>query len=61
MVKKIHHVETVILPVVIGAGGAVPKLLALSGELLWIGDIIASTKMKALLGAVRILRMAMNL
>ena len=38
MVKRIHHVETAILPVVIGTLGTVPI------NLLGIGDIIASTQ-----------------
>ena len=54
-IKRIHHVETVILPVVIGALGTVPKRLIRSIELLGIGDIIASTQTTALL------RRAMNL
>ena len=40
-VKRIHHVETVILPAVIGALGTVPKRLIRSIEHLGIGDIIA--------------------
>ena len=59
-VKRIHHVETSILPVVIGALGTVPKRLIRSIKLLGIGDIIASTKMKALVGTAGILRRAMN-
>ena len=42
-VKRIHHAETAILPVVIGALGTVRKRLIRSIELLGIGDIIAST------------------
>ena len=49
-VKRIHHVETAILSVVIR-----------SIELLGIGDIIASTPMTALSGTAGILCMAMNL
>ena len=43
-VKRIHYVETAILPVVIGALETVTKRLIRS-----IGDIIASTQMTALL------------
>ena len=53
-VNRIHHVETAILPVVIGALGTVPKRLIRSIELLGIGDIIAGTQMAALLGTVGI-------
>ena len=60
-VKKIYHVETAILPVVIGALGTVPKRLIRSTELLDIGGIIASTQMTALLGTAGILCRAMNL
>ena len=62
-VKRIHHVETAILPVVvvIGALGIVPKRLFRLIELLGIGDIIASTKMTAMLGTVEILLRAMKL
>ena len=59
--KRIHHVETAILPVVIGALGTVPKRLIRSIELLEIGDIITSTKMTALLGTAGILRRVMNI
>ena len=44
-----------ILPVVIGGQRTVPKRLIGSIELLGFGDIIASTQMKALLGAAGIL------
>ena len=47
-VKRIHHVETTILLVVIEALGAVPKRLIRSIEILGIGDIIASTQMTTL-------------
>ena len=47
-VKRIHHVETAILPVVIGALGTVPKWLI-------------STQMTALLGTAGILCRTMNL
>ena len=60
-VKRIHHVEIAILPVVIGALGTVPKRLIGSVELIGIGDIIASTQMTALLGTAGILCRAMNL
>ena len=55
-VKRIHHVVTAILPVVIGALGTVPnRLIRSSIELLGIGDIIGSTQMTALLGRAGIL------
>ena len=57
-IKRIHHVETAILPVVIGALGT---RFIRSIELLGIGDIIASTQMTALLGTAGILRRVMNL
>ena len=60
-VKRIHHVETSILLVVIGALGTVPKRLIRPIELLDIGAIIASTQMTALLGTVGILCRALNL
>ena len=60
-VKRIYHVETAILPVVIGALGTVPKRLIRSIELLGIGDIIASSHMKVLLGTAGILHRAMSL
>ena len=60
-VRRLHHVETAILPVVIGALGTVPRRLIRSIELLGISDIIASTQMTALLGTAGILRRAMNL
>ena len=49
-VKRVNHVETAILPVVIGALGIVLKQLIRSIKLLGIGDIIASTQMTTLLG-----------
>ena len=60
-VKRIHHVETGILPVVIGALGTVPKRLIKSIELLGIDDIIANTQTTALLGTTGILCRAMNI
>ena len=60
-VKRIHHVETAILPVVIGSLGTVPKQLVKSIELLGVGHIRASTQMTALLGTAGILRWAKNL
>ena len=42
-VKRIHHVETAILPVAIGSLGTVPKRLIRSIKLLCIDDIITST------------------
>ena len=60
-VRRLHHVETTILPVVIGALGTVPRRLIRSIEVLGISDIIASTQMTALLGTAGILRRAMNL
>ena len=60
-VKRIHHVETAMLPVVIGALGTVQKRLIRSIELLGIGDIITSTQMTALLGTPEILHREMNL
>ena len=60
-VKRIHHVETGILPVVIGALGTVRKRLYRSIELLGIGNITASTQMTALLGTAGILRRVRNL
>ena len=60
-VTRIHHVETAILPVVIGALGTVPKRLIRSIGPLGNGDIIASTQMTALLGTAGILQRAMNI
>ena len=60
-VKRVHHVETAILPVVIEAIGTVPKRLIRSIELLDIVGIIASTQMTALLGTAGILCRAMNI
>ena len=57
-IKRIHHVETSILRVMIGALGTVTKRLIRSIELLGIGDSIASTKMTALLGTTGIIRRA---
>ena len=54
-VKRIHHIETAFLPVVIGALGTVPKQHITSIELLGIGDIIARTQMPALLRTAGIL------
>ena len=59
-VKRIYHVDTVILPVMIGALGTVPKRLIRSIEHLGISDIIASTQMTALLRTAGILHRAMN-
>ena len=59
--KRIHDVETAILPVVIGALGTVPTRLIWSIEILGIGDIIASTQMTTLLGTAGILCRSMNL
>ena len=53
-VKRIHHVETAILPVGIGALGTVPKRLIRSIELLGIADIKTSSQMTALLGTAGI-------
>ena len=53
-VKRIHHVETAILPVVTEALGTVPKQLISSIELLGIGDIIVNTQMTALLGTLHL-------
>ena len=46
--SRIHHVETTILPVVIGALGTVPRRLIGSIEILGISNIIASTQTTAL-------------
>ena len=60
-IKKIYHVETAILPVVIGALEKVPREPIMSIELLGIADIIDSTQMIVLLRTAGILCMAMNL
>ena len=60
-VRRIYHVETAILPVVIGALGTVPTRLIRSIEVLGIGDIIATTQMTSLSGTAGILHRAMNL
>ena len=60
-VKRIHHIETAILPVVIEALGTVQKRLIRSIELLGIDGIIASTQMTALLGTAVILCREMNI
>ena len=60
-VKRIHHIETAILLVVIGTLGIVPKRVIKSIELLGIADSIASKQMTALLGTAEILCRAMNL
>ena len=60
-IRKLHQVETRIIPVVIGALGTVPKRLSRSIAVWGISDIIASIQMTALLGTARILRRAMNL
>ena len=60
-IRRLHHVETAILPIVIGALGTVPRRLIRSIELLGISDIVASTQMTALLETAGIIRRAMNL
>ena len=54
-IRRLRHVETAILPIVIGALGTVPI------ELLVISDIVAGTQMTALLETAGIIRRAMNL
>ena len=60
-VRRLHHVETTILPVMIRGLGTVPRRIIRSIEVLGISDIIASTQMTALLGTAGILCRAMNL
>ena len=60
-IRRLHHVETAILPIVIGALGTVPRRLIRSIELLGISDIVAGTQMTALLETSGIIHRAMNL
>ena len=59
-IKRIHHVETAILSVVIGALATVTKRLIMSIQLLGIGDIIVSTQITAWSGTAGILRRGMK-
>ena len=60
-IRRLHHVETAILPIVNGALGTVPRRLIKSIELLGISDIVDGTQMTALLETAGIICRAMNL
>ena len=55
-IRRIHQVETKLVPVVLGALGTVSKQLKKSIEILSIPDIIASAQMSTILGTANILR-----
>ena len=60
-VRRLHHVKTKVIPIVIGALGTVPKRLPKYLEDLGIPDVIGCLQTTALLGTQRILRSVMSI
>ena len=60
-VRRLHHVKTKVIPIVIGALGTVPKRLPKYLEDLGIADVIGCLQTTALLGTQRILRSVMSI
>ena len=60
-VRRLHHVKTKVIPIVIGALGTVPKRLPKYLEDLGIADVIGCLQTTALLGNQRILRRFMSI
>ena len=60
-VRRLHHVKTKVIPIVIGALGTVPKRLPKYLEVLGIPDVIGCLQTTALLGTQRILRSVMSI
>ena len=60
-VRRLHHVKTKVILIVIGALGTVPKRLPKYLEDLGITDVIGCLQSTALLGTQRILRSVMSI
>ena len=60
-VRRIHQVEVVVMPLVIGALGTVSKDFAKWQEYLGIPDITGCAQMSALLGKAHVLRKGLHL
>ena len=61
-VRRLHHIKTKVIPIVIGALGTVPKRLPKYLEDLGIAeDVIGCLQTTALLGTKRILRSVMSI
>ena len=60
-VRRLHHVKTKVIPIVIGALGTVPKRLPKYLEDPGIADLIGCLQTTALLGTQRILRSVMSI
>ena len=60
-IRKMHKVNTEIIPVVIGALGTVPKRLPRYLKALGIPDVIGSMQTTVLLGTTRILKNVLSL
>ena len=60
-VRRLHHVKTKVIPIVIGALGTVPKRLPKYLEDLGIADVIGCLQTTALLVTQRILRSVMSI
>ena len=60
-VRRLHHVKTKVIPIVIGALGTVPKRLPKYLEDLGIADVIGCLQTTTLLGTQRILRSVLSI
>ena len=60
-VRRLHHVKTKVIPIVIGALGAVPKRIPKYLEDVGIPDVIGCLQTTALLGTKRILLSVMSI